>query len=95
MLGLGHPDTCAHMELAEPVDTIMRVTLRREISQTITIAYRWRGRVIVCRIVIGCVDVWWILHITLHNHRLGEALSIDALLVITSHLRVLKSETHK
>lgn len=93
---LGHPDTCRYMEPAGPADIIVSVTVRKEVYRKMTIAYMWWGRVVVCRIVvIGCVDVSWIMRFTLHNHRLGEALSIDALLVITSHLRVLKSETHK
>ena len=58
------------MELAEPTDTIISVSIT--ISQTMTITYRW-GRAMVCRIVIVCVDVWWILHFILHNHRLRDA----------------------
>ena len=49
-------------------------------------------------IVIGCVDVSWILHFTLHGHVyrwLRDALSMNALLVITSHMTVLKRVTHK
>lgn len=46
---------------------------------SMTNAYRWWGRVVMCRIVIGCVD---------------DALPIDALLVITSHVRVL-NYTHR
>ena len=61
---------------------------------SMTIAYRWRGRVVVCPIVIviGCVDVWWVLHFAWHNY-----ISYwwrDAFLVVTSHLRVLKYDTH-
>ena len=44
----------------------------------------------MCRIVIVCVNVRWILHFTLHNHRLRVSLPIDALLVITGHMKVLK-----
>jgi hypothetical protein len=71
----------------------MHVTVRKETYHTITIAYRWWGRVVVCRIVIGRADVWWIQHFTLHKlhiHRLRDALPIDVLLVITSHVRDLK-----
>ena len=79
------------MELAEPVDTIMRITVWREIYRAITIAYnRWRGRVIVCRIVIGYIDVWWIVHFTSHNRRLRDALPMDVFLVVTCHMRILK-----
>ena len=60
----------------------------------IYIAYRWWGRVVVCCIVIGCINVWWILHFTLHNHRLRDSLPIDAQLVITGHMRVLKYNAH-
>ena len=49
----------------------------------------------MCRIVIGCVDVSWVLHFTLHNHRLRDSLSIDALLVTTSSMRVLKHDAHR
>ena len=49
-------------------------------------------------IVIACVDVALILHLTLYNHRpmdaLPLALPIEALLVITGRMRVLKSDTH-
>ena len=61
------------------------------------IVYRWWGRMIVCRIVIGCVDVVWILHFTLHNHISHwprDALPMDVLLVITGHMRVLKNDTY-
>jgi len=57
---------------------------------------RWRGRVIVYHIVIGCIDVSWILHFTLHNHvsyRLKDSLPVSTLQVITSHMRVLRYET--
>jgi hypothetical protein len=85
------------MELAEPADTIMCVTVRKEPYGTITIAYKWWGRVVVvCRMVIGRAVVWWILHFTLHNHRLLPA--IDALLVITCitcHMGVLKYDIHR
>ena len=60
---------------------------------TITIAY-WRGRVIVCRIVIGSVDVCWILHFTLHSHRLSDVLPMDTFPEVASHMRVLKYDTH-
>ena len=61
----------------------------------ISIAYRWGGRVILFCVVIGCVDVSWILHFTLHDHVshwMRDALLMDALLVITSHSRVLKRD---
>ena len=93
---LCHHDTCGDTEPAGPADTIVRVMVRKEVYRKTIIAYMWWGRVEVCGIVvIGCVDVPWIMRFTLHDHRLGEALSIDPLLVITSHLRVLKSETHR
>ena len=60
---------------------------------TITIAY-WRGRVIVCRIVIGSVDVCWILHFTLHSYRLSDVLPMDTFPEVASHMRVLKYDTH-
>ena len=79
------------MELAEPADTVVCVTVRGETYHTATIAYRWWGRVIVCRIVIGCFDVSWMPHFTVHRHWLRGALLMDIfkLLVITSHMRVL------
>ena len=78
------------MELEEPGDTTMRVTVRKETYHTVSIAH-W-GRVVVCRIVIGCLDVPWMLHFTMDNHWLRDALLMDTLklLVITSHMRVLK-----
>ena len=49
-------------------------------------------------IVIACVDVALILHFTLYSHRprdaLPLALLIEALLVITGLMRVLKNDTH-
>ena len=98
MLGLGKlrqlrgRDACAHTDLVESEDTIMRVAVRKQTSGTITIAYRWRE--MVCCIVIGCVDVSWVLHFILHNHRLRDSLPIDALLVTTSSRRVLKHDAH-
>ena len=82
------------MELEEPADTIMRVTVRKKTYHTMTIAYRWWpgwGRVVVCCIVIECLDVPWMLHFTMHS-LLRAALLMDAftLLVITSHMGVLK-----
>ncbi|KAF8260539.1 hypothetical protein EI94DRAFT_1748162 [Lactarius quietus] len=50
-------------------------------------------RMILRRIVIVCVDVLWILHITLYNHIphwLREALSMDTALIITGYVRVLE-----
>ena len=102
VLGLGyvrqlcHPDACAHMELAGPADTIVCVTVRKEISHTITIAYRWWGRVVVCRIVIGCLYASLMWHFTVHSHCLRGALQMDAskLLVTTGHMRILKFNTH-
>ena len=61
----------------------------------ITVAYRWWGRVIVvCCIVIVCLDVWWILHFTLHNRRLRDALPMDVFLVVTSDMRILKYDIY-
>ena len=57
----------------------------------ITITYKW-WRVVVRCIVIGCIDVSWMMHFTLHNHRLRDTRPIDTLLVITSHTRILKYE---
>ena len=45
---------------------------------------------VVCPIVIGRPDVWWII---LRNYRLRDALQIDALLVTTNHMMVLKYKT--
>ena len=64
-----------------------------------TIAYWWWGIVVVCRIVIviGYVDVWWVVHFALHKyipHWLRVALPMDAFLVVISHMRVLKYDTH-
>ena len=79
------------------------LTVRRVNITSRTIAYySWWGRVIVSCIVIGCVDVSWIVHFTLHWHHhvyrwLRDALPMDTLLVITSylsHLRVLKRDMH-
>ena len=47
----------------------------------------------MCRVVIDYVDVWWVLHFAWHNYisyRLRDAFPMDAFLVITSHMRVLK-----
>ena len=74
------------------------VAVRRGIYVTSNaITYRWRWRGILCRIVIGCVDVLWILHLTLHNrisHLLRDALPVSALVIITSQVRVLRYDTH-
>jgi hypothetical protein len=58
--------------------------------------------VVVCCMVIGCVDVSRLLHFTLHSHishQLRDVLLMDPILVVTSkvtsHMRVLKYETHK
>ena len=62
-------------------------------SERKDIPYMWWGRVVVRYIVIGCVDVWWILHFILHDYisrQLRDALSMDAFLVATCHMRVLK-----
>ena len=51
----------------------------------------------MCRIVIGCVDVLWILHLTFHNripHWLRDALPMSALVIITSQMRVLRYDRH-
>ena len=48
----------------------------------------------MCRVVIGCIDVSWIVHFTLHNHWLRDNLPMDALLVINHHMRVLDSERY-
>ena len=52
---------------------------------------------IACYIVIGRVDVSWIPHFTLHGHVfhwMRDILPMNALLVITNHLRVLKRDVH-
>ena len=57
------------------------------------ITYMWRGRVVVCHIVIGHIDLSWILHFTLHNrisHWPRDTLQMSALLVITNRMRVLR-----
>ena len=59
------------------------------------IAYRWRGRMVVCHIIIGRVDVLWVLHFALHiniSHGLRKALT-DAFLVVTNHMSVLQYDT--
>jgi hypothetical protein len=92
---LRNPDACARRELAEPADTIMLSQSKGKLNMTsMIIAYRWWGRVVVCRIVIGCADVWWILQSTVHSDWLRDALPMNALLVITSHMRVLKYDIH-
>ena len=57
------------------------------------ITYRWRQRVVVCRIVIWCVDVWWVLHFAYISHWLMDAFPVDAFLVVTSLMRVLTYDT--
>ena len=49
---------------------------------------------IVCRIVVVCINVWWILHFTLHNRGLRDALLVDVILVDTSYMRILRYDTH-
>ena len=49
-----------------------------------------------CRIVMRCLNLVRILHLTLHNYVpywLRDAFPIDVLLVITGNIRVLKNET--
>ena len=52
-----------------------------------------------CYVVIGCIDVALILHFALKNcisyWRLKDALPMDVLEVITSHMRVLKNDTQR
>jgi hypothetical protein len=94
---LCHPDACAHLELGEPADTIMCVTVRKESYHTINIAYRWWGKVVMCRVVIGHDDVRRVLHLAWHSHishRLRDALPMVAFLVVTSHVRVLTYNTY-
>ena len=53
--------------------------------------------VVACCIVIGCIDVWWMLHFTLHNYIslwLRDALPTDAFLEVTSYMSVLTYDTH-
>ena len=94
VLGLGqvqqlrHLGACAHMEPAEPVDTIKLVTKGKLNIISRTSAHRWLGRVVLCRIVIGCVDAWWVLHFALYDY-ISHWLR-DALPVATGHMRVLK-----
>ena len=65
-----------------------------------TIAYRSRGRGIVCHIVIRYIDLSWILlALPVHDcvsHWLREALPVSTLLVklpvVPSHMRVLKND---
>ena len=65
MLGLGlvrqlcHPDACAHMELAEPVSSVMRATVKRKTQHHID-DYRLQvvgegGSVPHCNWVYRCV----------------------------------------
>ena len=59
------------------------------------IAYGWLGRMVVYHIVIGRVDVLWVLHFALHvkiSHVLRDAM-MDAFLVVASHMSVLKYDT--
>ena len=73
----------------------MCVAVRKDAYHTMSIAYRWWGRV-VRHIVIGCVDVWWMPHFTVHSPGLKDALLIGAfkLLVTNSHMKVLKKYMH-
>ena len=72
------------------------VTVKGKFSTTpMDLAHRWWGRVIVCRIVMGCIDAVRIPHLIFHSHVsywLRDALLMDVLLVITSHIGVLKDE---
>ena len=95
MLGLGHvrqlchPDT--HMELAGPADAIICHNQKGNLNIiSMTIIYRWRERMVVCHIVIGRVNVWWVLHFTSHSHWWRDTLPMDTFQVVTSHIRVLK-----
>lgn len=45
------------------------------------------------RIVVGCVDGAWMLQLTLHNYWLRDALPMDILWAITSHMRVVERKT--
>ena len=86
------------MEPAGPADIIVSVTVRKEVYRKMTIAYMWWGRVVVCRIVvIGCVDVWWILHFAFYSyvsHWLRDGLPMDTFLEVASHMRVLEDDTN-
>ena len=51
----------------------------------------------MCHIVIGCVQVWWILHFILHNYISRwsrDALLMDAFLAVTSNIVVLVYDGH-
>ena len=50
--------------------------------------------IVVCCIVIVCLDVWWILHFTLHNRRSRDALPMDVFLVVTRDMRILKYDIY-
>ena len=49
---------------------------------------------IICCVVIARINVRWILHFTLHNRGLRDALLVDVIRVDTSYMRVLKYDTH-
>ena len=85
------PDECAHMEPLQDTMQSREGTLH---ITSIAITYRGRGRVIVGHVVILCVNLSWMLHIACHSHRPRDALPMSALLVITSHIRDLRYDTH-
>ena len=104
MLGLGlvqqlrHAGACTHIERVGRADTIVCHS-QKETQHHIEdyIAHRWRGRVVVSRIMIGCVDVGWILHFTLHtyvSHRLRDGLPMDPFPEVTNYMSVLTYNTH-
>ena len=69
----------------------------KNIITSTTIAYgRW-WRAVICRIVIGCIDVWWILHFAFYSyvsHWLRDGLPMDTFLEVASHMRVLEDDTN-
>ena len=98
--GFGNSYITMHVHIWD-LHILHEVSVRREINITsMSIPYRLWERVIVCCIVIcpGCVDVAGVLHFTLHDYIpcwLRDTLPRGALLVIMSHMRVLKNDEHE
>jgi hypothetical protein len=86
-----------HIWNLRSLQILLRVIVRKESYHATTTAYRWWRKVVVCRVVIGHDDVRWVLHFARHSHIshwLRDAHLMDAFLVVTSHMRVLKYDTH-
>ena len=98
--GFGNPHIMMHVQIWS-IHILREVSVRRGLNITpVNIPYRLWGRMVVSCIMIdpGCVDVAGVLHFTSHDlipSWLWDAFPRSTLLVIMSHMRVLKNGTYE